>query len=103
MTRVYPEDFDPYPGCFLKGDLDEKIEKAGKLLSEEYLARGDRKSSEESLKNIAIAKTEALPEYDPFQRLCELQKHWKELIEYTSKIEVCSRVREIIEGEKKHI
>ena len=28
MTKVHPEDFDPYPGCFLKKDLDEKIEKS---------------------------------------------------------------------------
>ncbi len=25
MTRVYPEDFDPYPGCFLKKDINDKI------------------------------------------------------------------------------
>ena len=80
-----------------------RLKKSGKLLSEEYLARGDRKSSEEALKNIAVAKTEAVPKYDPFQRLCELQKRWKELMEYTSKIGVCSRVGEIIEREERYI
>ena len=69
----------------------------------EALARGDRKSSEEALKNIAIAKTEAVPKYDPFQKIGELQKCWKELMEYTSKIGVRSRVREIIEGERRYI
>jgi hypothetical protein len=101
MTGVYPEDFDPFPGYFLKRDLDEKIEKSCKLLSDEYLAHGDRKGSEETLKNIVIAKTDAVPKYDPFQRLCELQKRWQELMEWTSKREVRSTMVEIIGGERK--
>lgn len=101
MTRVYPEDFDPYPGCFLKKDLEEKVEKSCKLLSEEYIAQGDRKDSEEALNNIALAKTDAVPKYDPFQRLCELQKSWQELMEYTSKREIRSSIKEIIEGGKR--
>jgi hypothetical protein len=63
MTRVYPEDFDPYPGCFLKHDLETKIEKSSKLLSDEYLAQGDKRGSEEALNNIVIAKTDAVPKY----------------------------------------
>ncbi|MEA3421325.1 MAG: hypothetical protein U9Q97_06580 [Acidobacteriota bacterium] len=101
MTRVYPEDFDPYPGCFLKRDLEEKVEKSCKVLSEEYIAQGDRKGSEEALNNIALAKTDAVPKYDSFQRLCELQKPWQELMEYTSKSEVLSSIKEIIEGGKR--
>ncbi|NOX96614.1 MAG: hypothetical protein GXO98_00825 [Nitrospirae bacterium] len=98
MTKVHPEDFDPYPGCFLKRDLDEKIEKACRLLSAEYLARGDKQSSEETLKNIAIAATETMSKDDPFQRLGELKKRWEGLLKYTDKTEVRSRIREIIEG-----
>jgi len=97
MVRVYPEDFDPYPGCFLKRDLDEKIEKACRLLSAEYLARGDKQGSEETLKNIAIAATEAVPADDPFQRLCELKRSWQGLLEYTGETEVRLRMRAIIE------
>jgi hypothetical protein len=96
MTKVYPEDFDPYPGCFLKRDLEEKIEKACKLLSEEYLAQGDRQGSEEALNNIVIAKTDAVPKYDPFQSLCELQKRWRELMLFTSHEKIRSRIRDII-------
>lgn len=98
MKRVYPEDFDPYPGCFLKRDLDEKIEKSCKLLSEAYRAQSDREGSEEALKNIAIAKTDAVPKYNPFQRLRELQKRWQELMDYTGKREVRSSMTGIIEG-----
>lgn len=101
MTKVYPEDFDPYPGCFLKRDLEEKIEKSCKLLSEEYLAQGDRQDSEEALKNITLSKTDAVPKYDPFQKVCKLQKRWQELMKYTSKGEIRSSTRKIIEGERK--
>jgi glycosyltransferase involved in cell wall biosynthesis len=98
MTKVYPEDFDLYPGRFLKRDLVGKIEKACKLLSEEYLAQGDRQGSEEALNKVIIAKTGAVPKYDPFQSLCELQKRWRELMEWTSKREVRLDIEEIIEG-----
>ncbi len=96
MTKINPEDFDPYPGCFLKADLEEKIEQACKLLSEEYLAQGDRKGSEEALNNIALARTDALPKFDPFQRLCKLQKQWQELMRFTDQEDIRSRIRGII-------
>ena len=96
MTKVYPEDFDPYPGCFLKRDLEKKIEKSCQLLSKEYLALGDKQSSDEALKNIILSRTDAVPKFDPFKKICEIQKRWKELIKYTSKREVRSRIAEII-------
>ena len=101
MTMVHPDEFDPYPGCFLKSDLEEKIEKSCGLLSEEYLAQGDKKGSEEALKNIDLAKTEAVPKFDPFDNLCDLQKRWKKLMEYTGKKEISLSMKEIIEGKKK--
>ncbi len=101
MTKVHPEDFDPYPGSFLKRDLEKKIEKSCKLLSEEYLAKGDREGSEEALNNIALVKNDAVLEYDPFKKLCELQKHWQELMEYTRKKEIRLSIRKIIEGGKR--
>lgn len=101
MTTVHPDEFDPYPGCFLKSDLEEKIEKSCDLLSEEYLAQGDKKSSEEALKNIELAKSDAVPKFDPFQNLCKLQKHWQKLMEYTSERKVSLILKEIIEGKRK--
>lgn len=100
MTRVLPEELDPYPGCFLKEDLEEKIEKACKLLSLEYLGQGDRKGAEEALRNIELAQTDAMPKFDPFDKLCNLQRKWKELMDYTCEGEVNFRMRQIIEGER---
>jgi hypothetical protein len=101
MTRVRAEEFDPYPGCFLKSDLEQKIEKACKSLSEEYLAQGDKKGSEEALRNVELSRTDAVPKHDPFQNLCSLQKRWRELIESTGEKEIQSGIRRIIEPETK--
>jgi hypothetical protein len=96
MAKVYSENFDPYPGCFLKKDLEEKIEKSSKLLSEEYLAKGDEQSSKEALKNITIAKAEAMPKYNTFQSFCEFQKHWKEFMLFAKEKKICAQIRDII-------
>jgi hypothetical protein len=98
MTCVYPEDFDPYPGCFLKSELEEKIEKSCGLLSEEYLVQGNMQGSKNALHNIDIARSDAVPKYDPFERLCLLQKHWEKLMKYTNKSKIRSHIQEIIEG-----
>jgi len=96
MTKVNPEDFNPYPGCFLKSDLEEKIGQACKLLSEEYLAQGDGKGSEEVLNNIVLAKTDAVPKYNSFQKLCKLQKRWQELMLITGQEDIRLQIRAII-------
>jgi len=98
MVKVSPEDLDPYPGRFLRSDLEEKVEGACRLLSEEYLEQGDTAGSEEALQNIELARTDAVPVSNPFQDLCELQKRWKGLMEFTGREVVCSGFRKIIEG-----
>ncbi|MCP2596696.1 hypothetical protein NLC93_02350 [Candidatus Aminicenantes bacterium AC-335-G13] len=98
MKMVYPEDFDPYPGCFLKHDLDEKIYRSCEMLALEYLSNDDRESSREALNNIILAKTDAMPKFDPFQNLCKLQKRWQALMEYSSKKEIRLSIKEIIYG-----
>ena len=98
MTRVYAGDFDPYPGFFLKRDLEEKIEKSCRLLAEECHAEGDRQGSEEALKNITLSETDAVPRHDPFQSLRRIQKRWHALMQYTSRTEVRSRMERIIRG-----
>jgi len=98
MVKVWPEDFDPYPGAFLKSDLEEKVERSCELLSEEYLAEGDRPGSEEALNNIVLAKTDAPPKEDPFQYLCKLQKRWQGLMGYTDQDDVRLRMGKLIEA-----
>ena len=96
MRRVSPDDFDPYPGCFFRNDLEEKVEKACRLLSEEYSSEGKETDSKESLQNSLIARTDAVPKHNPFQKLCSLQKVWKDLMYYTADDDVSSKLRNII-------
>jgi len=102
VNYVKPEDFDPYPGSFLKDDLEEKIEKSSQLLSRDYLLAGDMESSKEALNNISIAKTYANLHPNPFKSLVMLQKKWKEFIEFTYKREIRFDIKNIIEKESEY-
>ena len=98
MTRVTPEEFNPYPGCFLKPDLQEKVAKSCELLAQEFFDQGDRKAAEETLKNIAIAKTEAEPEANPFETLCQLQNRWEALMKQVGRQSLRSKMAKILTG-----
>ncbi len=77
MRRVFPEELDPYPGAFLKDDLEEKITKAMMLLALEYLTEGKDEDARQALENIKLAKE--FKTEDPFQKLLDLQKRWVRL------------------------
>lgn len=80
LITVYPEDFDPYPGAFLKADLEEKIYRSSMMLSAQYLAAGDSEASAESLRNIYIAKHDAVPAFDAYAVYLETQREWESVI-----------------------
>jgi hypothetical protein len=100
MRRVAPEEFDPYPGCFLKADLEEKIAQACALMAVECLADGDAQGSQEALNNIVLAEGEARPRFDPFANLCQLQEGWLGLMAYVGEEKVSSRIQAIMRGKK---
>ena len=79
MVLVTPEDFDPYPGEFLRDDLDEKIFRSNMMLASDYMLKGDAESSAESLENIAISRKDAKPNFDPFSRYRLNQKLWEQI------------------------
>jgi len=83
MSALAAEDLSCYPGSFLGDDLEEKIGKSCRLLSEEYLDKGDAVGSQESLRNIELVITDSMPDIDPFEHLCKLQKRWNELMLYS--------------------
>lgn len=80
LIVVYPEDFDPYPGAFLKADLEEKIYRSSMMLSAQYLAVGDSEASAEALRNIYISKHDAKPDFDAFAAYLETQRAWESVI-----------------------
>lgn len=84
MNKVSPEDLDPYPGEFLKEDLEEKIFRSNQMLAVDCLRQGDRNGALECLNNIAIAHDNLRPKTDLFQNLLQLKKRWSRLMEYFS-------------------
>ena len=80
LVHVSPEDFDPYPGEFLKPDLDEKIYRSSMMLSSQYLANNDPDAAMEAMRNIYIAKHNAPPAFDAFRAYLDTQAQWEKLI-----------------------
>ena len=81
MVLVTPEDFDPYPGEFLRDDLEEKIFRSNMMLAADYQLKGDTEGCTESLNNISIGRKEAKPNFDPFSRYRLNQKLWEQISE----------------------
>ena len=80
LVHVSPEDFDPYPGEFLKPDLEEKIYRSSMMLSAQYLAEGDSDAAMEAMRNVYLAKHDAPPVFDAFRAYLETQSQWEKLI-----------------------
>jgi len=84
LSRVFPEDLDPYPGEFLRGDLEEKIFRSNQMLAVELLSQDDKDGAMECLHNIALAHDNLQSKTDLFQQLLKLQKKWTNLMDYFS-------------------
>lgn len=82
LVRVKAEDLDPYPGEFLKDDLEERVFRSNQMLATEYLAQGDQEGAMECMRNISLARSDALPQRDPVDGLLEIQKMWRDLMEF---------------------
>lgn len=88
MVRVSTQELDPYPGAFLKDDLEDKIEKACTILADSYRSKGQDADAEETMNNIQIARTDAVPDEDPFQRIVPIKRLWEEMMGFTSRDDV---------------
>jgi hypothetical protein len=85
MHRLTAKDLDPYPGAFLKDNLHEMIFKSNQMLSLKYLQDGNIDGSRECQRNILLAESDALPRFNPFEKLIELQKLWEKLMAFIEK------------------
>jgi len=79
MRMIEIEELDPYPGVFLKDNLQDRIYKTSVLLSLDYLSKKDEEGFEKSLENIGIAKYEAKPEHNPFEWYLNYNQEWQKL------------------------
>lgn len=106
MKKVVPADFDPYPGDFLREDLEDKIFKTNILLALDYLANGEVEHCKEAIQNVYLSKYEAIPKEDTFTEYRTVQKRWEKIIEAT--ITYRASIRSILEInnltiEEKHV
>jgi len=79
MDIVTAEDFDPYPGEFLKDTLEDKILKTNLILALDYLANDRVEDAKETIRNIWLAKTKAIPSDNPFETYLAFQRRWRAL------------------------
>ncbi|MFQ5815599.1 MAG: hypothetical protein ACE5G7_03785 [Candidatus Hydrothermarchaeaceae archaeon] len=76
-VRVRPMDLDPYPGEFLKDDLDEKILRASTTIYKEYMEKGEEESAEIVLDIPRMASQGT--KLNPYTHLVELKETWERL------------------------
>jgi CRP-like cAMP-binding protein len=84
MKLVQAEEFDPYPGQFMKDDLENKIFKSNIMLALDYLSDNEIENAKATLKNIYISKYSAEPEYDVFKNYLELQDEWENILNFAN-------------------
>lgn len=85
MVKISAKDFDPYPGEFLKDDLEEKIFNSNMMLAMDYISNGDKEAAQEAMRNIHLAKHDAPPDYDAFSAYRTVQRNWENLIKLVKK------------------
>jgi CRP-like cAMP-binding protein len=85
MTVVQAEDLDPYPGEFLKDTLDDKILKTNLILALDYLADDRVEDAKETIRNIWLANTKAIPDDNPFETYLDFQGRWTTLRKLTAR------------------
>jgi len=84
MIRITAEDFDPYPGAFLKTDLEEKAQEANQILARQYRLEGSEKDEKEALQNVKLVETRLIPAGNPFESFCALQGRWQKMMRATA-------------------
>lgn len=80
--KIFPEYFDPYPGEFLKDNLEEKILYSNLMLALEYLSMQEKGAALECLHNIQISKYKTVPQFSPLEFLVDWQKRWEKFMFY---------------------
>jgi hypothetical protein len=96
LHPLHASELDPYPGEFLKDDLEEKIVRSNLMLALDYLAKGDTNGAMECLKNIYLTKTQADSEENPYYNLLRIQTDWEKMMDFFSSQKVAAEALEEI-------
>ena len=90
MRRITAEDFDPYPGRFLRDDLNNIVTETSLEMATEYLAAGLEEDARESLLNMAISKAELNARGDLFGEYLQFQRKWEEFVRLLPQMHIWS-------------
>lgn len=103
MVTVTAEELDPYPGAFLKDDLEQKIADACRILADIYRNDGNEEDAIETLRNIEIVRIEAANKENSFRRFMELQHQWRKMMQLTARKDVRKKLQGILTENKEEI
>jgi len=78
--RVEVEDLEPYPGRFLREDLEELIYRTCVLMAMEYLSKNDLEGYRESMANLVRSKDLSRFPASPFRWYLGWRGRWEELM-----------------------
>jgi len=76
------EELEPYPGAFLRDNLNEKIMNTSISLFQEYMEQGAGEDGIEATRNIKIASEYENSLKDPAMDFVFLQRKWKKLMNW---------------------
>jgi glycosyltransferase involved in cell wall biosynthesis len=96
MKEVSAAELDPYPGRFLREDLEKLVTDAAQLLAGEYRARDENGNAREALANIEFARAYGASVGNPFQTYCDFQRRWQELMSYCENPAISGELGQII-------
>lgn len=77
---VRAADLDPYPGRFLRDDLEDLVVKTSMLMGLSCMAAGDAQGFEESMRNTWLARYDAPPTFDPYRWYQAFRERWEEFM-----------------------
>ncbi len=93
MHKVVVSELDPYPGFFMRDDLDAKIFSTSSMLGLHYLLLKDDEGYRESMKNIELASRLVQEETDPIGDYLKLKHEWGRLM---SRLDGLSNKRDLL-------
>lgn len=82
--RVEVEELDPYPGRFLREDLEELVFRTCVLMGMDYLSRSDEEGFRESMSNLLRLRDLQRYPRSPFRWYLEWRSRWEELMGFLS-------------------
>jgi glycosyltransferase involved in cell wall biosynthesis len=79
------DELEPYPGRFLREDLEEMIFRTCVLMGMDYLAKDDKESFSKCMENVLRARSGFPTGLNPFRRYLDWRSRWQEFMDFLSR------------------